>query len=118
MNKNYIESEYKFNMYTVLMNILDSFAQYGKPLTVEWKEALNTIQQEVLDDDETIEDLIAATADANDCGYCTTWEELIAELRLNMLKGERIRIKTNQKIDVYDWETGGIVKYNDEEEAV
>lgn len=116
MNKEYIESEFKFNMYTALMNILDTFAQYGKPLTEEWKEALNVIQREVSEDDEPIEEMIDSTADANDCGYCTTWEKLIAELRINMLKGERIRIKSSHKITVYDWETGEVVEYKEEEE--
>lgn len=120
MSKEFIESEFRFNMYSVLMSILDTFAQYGKPFTEEWKETLSVIQREVLGDDESIEDLIASTADANDCGSCTTWEELIKELRLNMLREDRIIFnkydKTSHKITVYDWETGEVVEYNEEEE--
>lgn len=120
MSKEFMESEFRFAMYSTLMNTLDIFAQYGKPINDIWKAMFNEIEMEVLGYDKSIEDSIASTADANDCGYCTTWEELITELRLNMLRGERIYHNkwTNEthKIDVYNWKTGKVVEYNEDEE--
>ena len=111
MSKSVFNFDYDFVVYDAIMSILDAHAQYGKPMSTRIRVALNLLQIELDGDNgEPIEDMIAATADANDCGNCTTWDEMVKELRHNMLTGERIRHNkwTNEssRIDVYDWETG------------
>ena len=111
-NKEYLEAEYRTAMYANLMNLLDTFAQYGKPLDDTWRIAMNMLAAETLTDgeNESVKECIASVADANDCGYCTTWDEVVIQLRINMLTGERIHFnkitREKEKIDVYDWITG------------
>lgn len=117
MRETDVKLEFGFEMYGVLMSILDAFAQYGKPLTKEWETVLNIIAKGT---DISGDVDIGGISDGNDCGICETWEEFIKELRTNMLIGERIYHNKwtgeSHRIDVYDWETNKIVEPTDKED--
>ena len=79
----YLENYYE------MMNILDSVALSGKSLTPEQKRELDRLAAENGD----IQDEIEATADANDCGFCSTWDDIVVALRKLFASGERFPIK-------------------------
>lgn len=73
-------------IYYAIMNILDGIALSEKEVSI-------VKFGYILDDllaftDCDIEDI----ADANDCGHCTTWEEVINSLREQYNIGDRITV--------------------------
>lgn len=81
--------------YVNLMNFLDERALSGKLLNrMEIKQLNNCIDR--YDCGDSVLEVIRATADANDCGICNTWNELILALRKLHQTGERIPINEKQ----------------------
>lgn len=58
-------------LYYAITNIIDFCAVNGKELDKEFIDILDKLAEK---GDLHIEDI----ADANDCGICTTWQELLA----------------------------------------
>lgn len=70
------------NFYYRLMNELDQWALSGRFPGKSHKQRLDGL---LLKADATIEDI----ADANNCGECHTWEDLISALHIQFEHGER-----------------------------
>ena len=86
-----------FEWYVKLVNFLDKKAKDGVLLTQTEIDQLNIcIKRYCLAD--TTRQLILDIADANDCGICVTWNELIIELRKLHETGKRVSIKENDNI--------------------
>lgn len=77
-------------IYYNIMNFLDSKALNNEVLTETEIEQLNIDVVHELSEDVT--EFIRDLADANDCRYCTTWNEVVVALRELFKSGERIRL--------------------------
>ncbi len=78
-------------IYYATMNILDYMAL--NILTDKEKDELYNILDALRKFDSHIgdeDDYIASIADANNCGICSTWEQIVDELRKQFNEGERI----------------------------
>ena len=91
------------NNYYQIMNILDDVAMNNKPLDMQTIYRLQNLASE---EGIAIEDI----ADANDCGECHNWKELVDCLREQFANGDRVPI--NSSDDIYDY------KYLDEAERL
>lgn len=80
-----------FDWYVNLMNYLDSRAKENRLLNKTELFQLNSCIDRYDVADNTME-LIHDIADANDCGECNSWNELIAALHQLFVTGERIAI--------------------------
>jgi len=69
--------------YYTIMNTLDTYAIKGKTLTEKMIMFLDCLADI---DGTTIEEI----ADANDCGKCKTWNEIVERLTELFRQGERI----------------------------
>ena len=78
--------------YYEIMNILDEHAMHNRPLTMQDIMKLHSLAKE---NDLTIEDI----ADANDCGDCHKWTELVAVMKEQFKSGERVPIKSSESVD-------------------
>ncbi len=77
--------------YVNLMNFLDERAKENHLLNrVEITQLNNCVDRYDLADN--VKELIHDIADANDCGECNSWNELIAALHQLFVTGERIAI--------------------------
>ena len=80
-----------FAWYVNLMNFLDEKAKVNAKLTRIEIEQLNRCIDKY-DAADSARELIHDIADANDCGRCDTWQELIDALAELFKSGERIAI--------------------------
>ena len=80
-----------FEWYVNLMNFLDSKAKQNCLLNRLEIQQLNSCIYRYDIADNTME-LIHDIADANDCGKCNSWNELITALHQLFVTGERIAI--------------------------
>lgn len=81
-----------FDWYVNLMNYLDERAKANRPLNrIEVMQLDICVDKYCLAD--TSRELIRDIADANDCGICNTWNELIMALRELFISGERVVIR-------------------------
>lgn len=78
--------------YYEIMNILDEHAIHNIPLTMQDIMKLHSIAKE---NDFTIEDI----ADANDCGDCHEWTDLLAALKEQFASGERVPIESSEFVE-------------------
>jgi len=77
-------------LYYAIMNIVDCWALNKYNLSETRREKLRRILDDLLDmSGDTIEDI----ADANDCGECHTWGQLIDAIRELFDTGERILVR-------------------------
>ena len=85
-----MDVEFNLECYVKLMNYFDTKALSNQMLSAI---EINQINQNLLKYGftESIRQFIHDVADANDCGNCETWNELITELRKLFESGERIR---------------------------
>ena len=83
------------NFYYILMNKLDEWALSGHFPGKNQKLELDGL---LAKSDSTIEDI----ADANNCGECHTWEDLISALHIQFENGEREAIQASRDISI-DW---------------
>ena len=77
----------KVQAYFEIVNICDRIALSGVEIIAE------NIRPELVQLNKLLEidgGTIAEIADANDCGNCSTWTELIKALRHNFIIGERV----------------------------
>ena len=74
------------NSYYMITNIIDYITKNGKRAT---EDELGLIKGIAKEQDIYVEDF----ADANDCGKCYTWEEVIGAFRALWASGERVPIK-------------------------
>lgn len=81
--------------YYEIMNILDDHAMHNRPLTMQDIMKLHSLAKE---NDLTIEDI----ADANDCGDCHEWTELVAVLKEQFKSGERVPIESSEFADYWE----------------
>lgn len=81
--------------YYEIMNILDYHAMHSRPLTMPDILQLHALAKE---NDITIEDI----ADANDCGDCHEWTELVAALKEQFKSGDRVPIESSEFTDYYE----------------
>ena len=81
-----------FEWYVKLVNFLDAKAKAGELLTLTEIEQLNICVDRYSLSDSTRQ-LVRDIADANDCGICNTWNELIIKLRKLQDTGERVPIE-------------------------
>lgn len=82
--------------YVNIMNYLDDKALSGKLLDkVEIDQLNRNIEKYSIADSAT--EFIRDIADANDCGDCKSWNELILALKDLFENGERIPIKSVTK---------------------
>lgn len=78
-------------IYYNIINFLDSKALNNELLTETEIEQLNiNVVRYGLSEDVT--EFIRDLADANDCGDCTTWNEVVVALIELFKSGERIRL--------------------------
>ena len=75
----------QLNAYTILHNNLCAVAKNERELNLD---LLATIVRHC-DSTTTVEQFIQDFADANDCGICTTWEQVVEQLREQIKNGER-----------------------------
>ena len=76
--------------YIDIINFLDQKALSDNPiLTPEEIEYLDGDQMGFSD---SAEELIADIADANNCGCCFSWQDLVNALRHQFATGERVKI--------------------------
>ena len=81
----------EFDWYVNLMNFLDERAKESRLLNrVEITQLNNCVDR--YDLANNVKELIHDIADANDCGECNSWNELIAALHQLFITGERIAI--------------------------
>jgi hypothetical protein len=77
-------------LYYAIMNIVDYLALNKYSLSKERRADLIYILDDLLDmRGDTIEDI----ADANDCGECQTWNQLIDGIRELFETGERVPVR-------------------------
>lgn len=81
--------------YYEIMNILDEHAMHNRPLTMQDIMKLHSLAKE---NDLTIEDI----ADANDCGDCHKWTELVAVMKEQFKSGERVPIESSEFVDYWE----------------
>lgn len=72
--------------YVEIMNLLDKVALSNRDLTDEEIDRLDFLADHGVGD-------ISEIADANDCGYCNTWDELVDALRELHRTGDRVAIR-------------------------
>lgn len=72
----------KINTYYTIENMLDNIAMHGRAATVDEIMAIEEMAEEYKID-------VKEFADANDCGKCFTWEEIIGAFRCLWASGER-----------------------------
>jgi len=80
-----------FTWYVNLMNYLDDKAKANAKLNRVEVEQLNRCVDKYNAADSARE-LIHHVADANDCGDCDTWQELVDALAELFKRGERVEI--------------------------
>ena len=80
-----------FTWYVNLMNFLDEKAKANAKLNRVEVEQLNRCIDKY-DAADLVTELIHDIADANDCGRCDTWQELVDALAELFKRGERIEI--------------------------
>ena len=81
-----------FEWYVNLMNMLDKRAKENRLLNRTEITQLNIcVNRYAIADNAT--ELIHDIADANDCGECNSWNELIAALHQLFVTGERIALR-------------------------
>ena len=78
--------------YYEIMNILDDHAIHNRPLTMQDIMKLHSLAKE---NDFTIEDI----ADANDCGDCHEWVDLLAALKEQFASGERVPVESSEFVE-------------------
>ncbi len=78
--------------YYEIMNTLDDLALNNKPLMLPDIIKLHALAKE---NDLTIEDI----ADANNCGECHEWNELLAALKEQFSSGERVPVESSESVD-------------------
>ena len=78
--------------YYEIMNILDDHAMHNRPLTMPDIMKLHALSKE---NGIAIEDI----ADANDCGDCHEWTELVAVMKEQFKSGERVPIESSEFMD-------------------
>lgn len=78
--------------YYEIMNILDEHAIHNRPLTLPDIMKLHALAKE---NGHTIEDI----ADANNCGECHDWNDLLAALKEQFASGERVPIESSESVD-------------------
>lgn len=78
--------------YYEIMNILDEHAIHDIPLTMQDIMKLHSLAKE---NDFTIEDI----ADANDCGDCHEWMDLLVALKEQFASGERVPIESSEFVE-------------------
>ena len=71
-------------IYYAIMNLLDGIAISEEDIE-KYRDILDNLLALI---DSDIEDV----ADANDCGKCTTWEDVVENLRSQYINGNRISI--------------------------
>lgn len=77
-----------YDWYVNLMNFLDTKAKENRLLTrTEIIQLNNCIDRYDISD---VNELIHDIADANDCGECNSWNDLITSLRQLFISGEII----------------------------
>ena len=76
--------------YFKIIDIIDDIAKSQREATTE---EINTINVLARENNEDIEEFISDLANANDCGECHTWEDVIKAFRELWGNGERIEIK-------------------------
>ena len=81
--------------YYEIMNILDEHAIHNIPLTMQDIMKLHALAKE---NDLKIEDI----ADANDCGDCHEWTELVAALKDQFASGERVPVESSESVDYWE----------------
>ena len=80
-----------FTWYINLMNFLDEKAKANVKLNrVEIEQLNHCIDKYNVAD--SVRELINDVADANDCGECNTWQELVDALAELFKRGERVAI--------------------------
>ena len=80
-----------FTWYVNLMNYLDDKAKANAKLNrVEIEQLNHCIDKYNVAD--SVRELINDVADANDCGDCDTWQELVDALAELFKRGERVAI--------------------------
>ena len=84
------------NNYYQIMNILDDVAVNNKPLDMQTIYQLQNLASE---EGIAIEDI----ADANDCGECHNWKELVDCLRDQFANGDRVPINSSDDIQDYKY---------------
>ena len=85
-------TEKEIEIYYNIMNFLDNKALNNELLTdVEIYQLNINIARFGLA--ETATEFIRDLADANDCGDCATWNEVVVALRKLFENGERIRVR-------------------------
>ena len=80
-----------FTWYVNLMNFLDEKAKANAKLNIVEVEQLNRCIDKY-DAADSVTELIHDIADANDCGRCEIWQELVDALTKLFKKGERVEI--------------------------
>jgi len=80
-----------FDWYVNLMSFLDKRAKENRLLNRIEIDQLNHCVDKY-DIADTVIELIHDIADANDCGECNSWNELITALHQLFVTGERIAI--------------------------
>jgi len=81
--------------YYEIMNTLDDLALNNKPLMLPDIIKLHALAKE---NDLTIEDI----ADANNCGECHEWNELVAALKDQFASGERVPIESSEFVEYWE----------------
>ena len=77
-------------LYYAIMNIVDYLALNKYNLTPKRRAELIYILDDLLD---MRGDTIADIADANDCGECHTWDQLIDAIRELFETGDRVLVR-------------------------
>lgn len=73
----------EINGYYMIINVIDDIASNGRKATEHDLELIKAI---AADNRIYVDDF----ADANDCGKCYTWEEVIGAFRSLLANGERL----------------------------
>lgn len=75
--------ESKMMAYCQIVNMIDNIASHGRAATTDELREIKGLAKEYKID-------IGSFADANDCGNCFTWEEIIGAFRCLWASGERV----------------------------
>ena len=80
----------EYEWYVKLMNFLDKRALQNRPLNLVERRQLDHCIEKYTEDE--LPQLIKDIADANDCGKCYGWNDIIAALRKLFVSGQRVKI--------------------------
>lgn len=75
--------------YSKIINIIDDIAKNQREATNQEICIIDTLARE---DNRNVDEYICDLADANDCGVCHTWEEVISAFKELWRNGERIEL--------------------------